>query len=143
MGEVNESRPVDPAESTEEMMNHETILIVDDEPTVRMFVVDQLEEAGYVALEAEDGAGALRILNSSVKIDLLISDVGLPGGINGRQLADAARGVRPKLKILFITGYAESAVFSHGHLESGMHVLTKPFTVDTLARRISQLLTSD
>jgi CheY-like chemotaxis protein len=108
-----------------------------------MFVVDQLEEAGYVALEAEDGAGALRILNSSVKIDLLISDVGLPGGINGRQLADAARRVRPKLKILFITGYAENAVFSHGHLDPGMHVLTKPFTVDTLARRISQLLACD
>jgi PAS domain S-box-containing protein len=143
LGEVRESKPLDPAESTEEVVHHETILIVDDEPTVRMFVVDQLEEAGYVALEAEDGAAALRILNSSVKIDLLISDVGLPGGINGRQLADAARGVRPKLKILFITGYAESAVFSHGHLDSGMHVLTKPFTVDTLARRISQLLTSD
>jgi len=143
VGEVTESKPPDLSESTEEVLHHETVLIVDDEPTVRMFVVDHLEEAGYVALEAEDGVAALRILNSSKKIDLLISDVGLPGGISGRQLADAARAVRPKLKILFITGYAENAVLSHGHLDPGMHVLTKPFTVDTLARRISQLLVSD
>jgi two-component SAPR family response regulator len=67
----------------------------------------------------------------------------LPGGINGRQLADAARALRPKLKVLFITGYAENAVLSHGHLDPGMHILTKPFTVDTLARRISELLASD
>jgi PAS domain S-box-containing protein len=143
VGEVAESRPSDQGESTEEGLHHETVLIVDDEPTVRMFVVDHLEEAGYVALEAEDGSAALQLLNSSKKIDLLISDVGLPGGMNGRQLADAARVARPKLKILFITGYAENAVLSHGHLEPGMHVLTKPFTVDALARRIGQLLASD
>jgi PAS domain S-box-containing protein len=142
-GELAEAVPPNQGESTEDAVHHETVLIVDDEPTVRMFVVDQLEEAGYVALEAEDGAAALRILNSSVTINLLISDVGLPGGLNGRQLADAARAVRPRLKVLFITGYAENAVLSHGDLDPGMHVLTKPFTVDTLALRIRQLLASD
>jgi signal transduction histidine kinase len=117
-----------------------TILVVDDEPTVRMLVVEVLLEMGLTALEAPDGAGGLEILNSNAKIDLLISDVGLPGGMNGRQLADAARSKRHNLKVLFITGYAENAVLSHGHLEAGMHVLTKPFTMADLARRIRDLV---
>ncbi len=140
LGEVTETATVDQGALKEKAIHHETVLIVDDEPTVRMLVVDRLEEAGYVVLQAEDGPAGLKILNSSKRIDLLISDVGLPGGINGRQLADAARVGRPRLKVLFITGYAENAVLSHGHLDPGMHVLTKPFTVDALARRIRQLL---
>ena len=118
----------------------ETVLVVDDEPTVRMLVADILQDLGCTVLEAQDGASGLKEINSGVRIDLLITDVGLPGGINGRQLADAARVARPSLKILFITGYAENAVLSHGHLDSGMHVLTKPFTMDDLARRIRELI---
>ena len=117
-----------------------TVLVVDDEPTVRMLVSDVLSDLGYAAIEAEDGASALRVLQSDARVDLLVSDVGLPGGMNGRQVADAGRQTRPGLKVLFITGYAENAVLSHGHLDPGMHVLTKPFAMDALAERIRDLI---
>ncbi|MEA2727059.1 MAG: hypothetical protein QOF70_1534 [Acetobacteraceae bacterium] len=118
----------------------ETILIVDDEPTVRMLITEVLAEAGYVPIEAIDGVSGLKVLQSNVRIDLLISDVGLPGGINGRQMADTARLGRPGLPILFITGYAASAAIASGDLESGMHVLTKPFTMDALASRVKWII---
>ncbi len=85
----------------------ETVLVVDDEPTVRMLVTEVLEDLGYRAIEAADGSAGLKVLQSGVRIDLLVTDVGLPGGMNGRQVADAARVARPDLKVLFITGYAE------------------------------------
>ena len=116
-----------------------TVLVVDDEPTVRMLVGEVSQDLGYTAIEAADGAAALRVLQSDVRLDLLITDVGLPGGMNGRQVADAARMTRPGLKVLFITGYAENAVVSHGHLDAGMHVLTKPFPMEALASRIKDL----
>jgi CheY-like chemotaxis protein len=118
----------------------ETVLVVDDEPTVRMLVTEVLSDVGYNALEADDGAAGLKVLNSGARVDLLVTDVGLPGGMNGRQVADAARTTRPGLKVLFITGYAENAVLSHGHLDPGMHVLTKPFGIDALASRIRKLI---
>ena len=118
----------------------ETVLVVDDEATVRMLVTEVLTELGYQTLEAEDGAAGLRILRSGARIDLVVTDVGLPGGMNGRQVADAARALRPGLKVLFITGYAETAVLSHGHLEPGMHVLVKPFAMEALAARVKDLL---
>ncbi len=118
----------------------ETVLVVDDEPTVRMLVTEVLEDLGYTAIEAADGPAGLKVLQSDVRIDLLVTDVGLPGGMNGRQVADAARVVRPELKVLFITGYAENAVLSHGHLDPGMHVLTKPFAMEALASRIKELI---
>jgi PAS domain S-box-containing protein len=118
----------------------ETVLVVDDEPTVRMLVTEILEDLGYTAIEAAEGAGGLRVLQSDARIDLLVTDVGLPGGMNGRQLADAGRLVRPDLQVLFITGYAENAVIGDGHLEPGMHVLTKPFAMETLAARIRELI---
>ncbi len=118
----------------------ETVLVVDDEPTVRMLISDILDELGYTAIEAVDGPAGLAILKSDTRIDLLITDVGLPGGMNGRQMADAARTVRPDLKVLFITGYAENAVVGNGHLEPGMHVLTKPFAMEALAIRIKNLI---
>ncbi len=118
----------------------ETVLVVDDEPTVRMLVTEVLEELGYTAIEATDGAAALRIVQSGARIDLLVTDVGLPGGMNGRQMADAARVARPGLKVLFITGYAENAVLSHGHLEPGMHVIPKPFAMEALAGRVRELI---
>ncbi len=118
----------------------QTVLVVDDEPTVRMLVTEVLEDLGYIALEAADGAAGLKVLRSDLRIDLLVTDVGLPGGLNGRQVADAARVIRPEMKVLFITGYAENAVLSHGHLEPGMHVLTKPFTMEALASRIKGLI---
>jgi len=120
----------------------ETVLVVDDEPTVRMLVSDVLEDLGYTAIEATDGRAGLQVLRSDARIDLLVTDVGLPGGMNGRQVADAGQALRPGLKVLFITGYAENAVLSHGHLDPGMHVMTKPFTMDALASRIKELITA-
>jgi CheY-like chemotaxis protein len=117
----------------------DTVLVVDDEPALRMLIVEAMQDLGYATLEAGDGAEALKLLQSDLRIDLLLSDVGLPGGMNGRQVADAARLVRPDLKVLFITGYAENAVLSHGHLAPGMHVMTKPFEMDVLARRVKEL----
>lgn len=118
----------------------ETVLVVDDEPSVRMLVADILEELGYTALQAVDGASGLRVLQSDVRIDLLITDVGLPGGMNGRQMADAARIARPRLSVLFITGYAETAVLGAGQLAPGMAVLTKPFGIDAMAARIREMI---
>jgi PAS domain S-box-containing protein len=118
----------------------ETVLIVDDEPAVRMLVTDVLHDLGYAALEASDGTGGLGILQSDARVDLLITDVGLPGMMNGRQMADAARVQRPGLNVLFITGFAETALLNNGQLEAGMSVLTKPFLVDTLAGRIRELI---
>jgi PAS domain S-box-containing protein len=131
-----------PIESCEvpRALQGETVLVVDDEPTVRMLVTDVLEELGYTVLEAGNGTAALKILQSDVRIDLLVTDVGLPGGLNGRQVADVAQTLRPRLQVLFITGYAENAVLSHGHLDAGMHVLTKPFLIEAFASRVSDLI---
>lgn len=118
----------------------ETILVVDDEPLVRMLVVEQLEELGYAVIEADDGPSAMRIIDSKQPIDLLVTDVGLPRGMNGRQLADAARQRRPGLEVLFVTGYAENAVLNHGHLEPGMHIMTKPFEMEIFAQRVRDLI---
>lgn len=126
--------------ATPRSAEHETILVVDDEPLVRMVAVEILEELGYHVLEAGDGSTALKIMNSGQPIDLLVTDVGLPGGMNGRQLADAVRAEKPDFKVLFVTGYAENAVLNHGHLEHGMHVMTKPFLSDAFARRVKELL---
>ena len=117
-----------------------TVLVVDDEPSLRMLVMEILQDLGYAAIEAADGASGLKILQSDVRIDLVVSDVGLPGGMNGRQMADAARVFRPDLKFLFITGYAENAVVGNGYLDPGMHVMTKPFAMEALATRISTLI---
>ena len=118
----------------------ETVLVIDDEPFVRLLMVDALEDAGYRVLEAADGPGGLKILQSDTRIDLLLTDVGLGGGMNGRQVADAGRASRPKLKVLFITGYAESVVVGNGHLDPGMQVITKPFAIDALANRVRDMI---
>jgi PAS domain S-box-containing protein len=135
-----EAAPVEHTAPVAPVQGGQTVLVVDDEPTVRMLVVDALAELGYACLEAPDGAAGLRILQTNDTIDLLITDVGLPGGLNGRQVADGARALRPELKVLFITGYAENAVLNHGHIEHGMEVLTKPFAVGDLAARVDRML---
>jgi PAS domain S-box-containing protein len=119
----------------------ETVLLVDDEPSVRTLITEVLEELGYAAIEAADSASGLKVLQSDVRIDLLITDVGLPGGLNGRQMADAARQRRPGLRVLFITGYAENAVIGNDVLEPGMHLLSKPFAMQALAGRIRSIIT--
>jgi CheY-like chemotaxis protein len=117
-----------------------TVLVVDDEATIRMLVTEVLSDLGYAALEAADGASGLELLRSGARIDLLISDIGMSGGMNGRQMVNVARQLRPDLKVLFITGYAEQAFLGDGRLESGMQVMTKPFSLEAMARRIQDLL---
>jgi DNA-binding response OmpR family regulator len=140
LGEVEDDEAVPQLDKAAKAGAGETVLVVDDEPSVRMLVAEVLDELGYSAIEASDGMSALKVLRSDVRIDLLITDIGLPGGLNGRQMAEAARANRPDLKVLFITGYGENAAISNGHLEPGMHVLTKPFAVDILAARIRSII---
>ena len=109
--------------------------MVEDEPVVRGVILEMLGEQGYRTLDAVDGPSGLNILRGGARIDLLVTDVGLPG-INGRQLADQARETRPDLKVLFITGYAENVAMSEGFLQPGMEMITKPFDLGDLSRRI-------
>jgi len=119
-----------------------TILVVEDEAAIRALLSEVLGGAGYRVLQAPEGGQAIELLHSGQHIDLLITDVGLTGGLNGRQVADAGRQVRPGLPVLFITGYAASAAVGAGQLEEGMEVLTKPFTTAELERRARALLAS-
>ena len=118
----------------------ETVLVIDDEPTIRMLVAEVLQEHGYTVIEADNGPTGLRILQSAKRIDLLITDIGLPGGLNGRQVVDAARQARPDLKVLFITGFAENAAIGNGFLAPGMAVITKPFVLTALSQKIRDLI---
>ncbi len=118
----------------------ETVLVIDDEAALRLLMVDLLQDAGYRVLEAADGPTGLKILQFESRIDLLLTDVGLPGGMNGRQVADAGRLLRPNLKVLFITGYAENAVIGNGHLEPDMQVITKPFSLAALANKVRNMI---
>ncbi|CAN7615261.1 PAS domain-containing protein [Phenylobacterium sp. LjRoot164] len=125
-----------------ELGSGEVVLIVDDEPTVRMLMVDVVSEAGFTVVQAQDGLSAMQVIQSDQRIDLLVTDVGLPGGMNGRQVADAARATRPTLKVLFVTGFAENAAVGNGHLPPGMEVITKPFQVADLAAKVSEIIAS-
>jgi len=117
----------------------ETVLVIEDEDAVRMLVIEVLEELGYKTIEAMDSKTALPVLESAQRIDLLVTDVGLPG-MNGRQLAEIAREKRPGLGVLFMTGYTQAAAMRGGFLDQGMEMILKPFTVDVLARQIGDML---
>ena len=117
----------------------ETVLIVEDDPAVRVLVSAVLKELGYAFVEAGDANAAVPIIESEQRIDLLISDVGLPG-MNGRQLAEIGRQIRPELKVLFITGYAEHAAVRGGFLDPGMQLITKPFTFDLLTAKVREMI---
>ncbi|MDC3738896.1 PAS domain-containing protein [Pseudomonas syringae pv. syringae] len=140
----NAPRAVEP-EVIEEPPHHtgETVLVVDDEPSVRMLVAEVISGLGYNCLEAADAQSGLQILQSDTRIDLLISDIGLPGGMNGREMADAAGDCRPGLPTLFITGYAKTSVLDDCHLRPCTQVLTKPFGLDALAGRVTGLIGAD
>jgi PAS domain S-box-containing protein len=117
----------------------ETVLVVEDEPVVRGVILEMLVEQGYRTLEAVDGPAGLRQLRGDARVDLLVTDVGLPG-MNGRQLADQAREMRPGLKVLFITGYAESVAIADGFLQPGMEMITKPFDLGKLSQRVRAMV---
>jgi PAS domain S-box-containing protein len=118
----------------------ETILIVDDETSVRMFMSEALKEFGYEIVEASDAASGLKLLESNAHFDLLITDVGMPGGMNGRQMVDASRRTRSKLPVLFVTGYAEKGAMGKNKIDAGLHILNKPFSVELLATRVRELI---
>ena len=117
----------------------ETVLIVEDDPAVRVLVSTVLSDLGYAFVEAGDADSAVPILDSAQRIDLMISDVGLPG-MNGRQLAEIGRQYRPELKVLFITSYAEHAAVRGGFLDPGMQMITKPFTFDLLTAKVREMI---
>ncbi|WP_312495231.1 ATP-binding protein [Pseudomonas cremoris] len=138
MGEVTANEIADPALLPFANAG-ETVLIVEDDPAVRVLVSAVLKELGYAFVEAGDADTAVPIIESDQRIDLLISDVGLPG-MNGRQLAEIGRQIRPELKVLFITGYAEHAAVRGGFLDPGMQLITKPFTFDLLTAKVREMI---
>lgn len=118
------------------------VLVVDDEADLRDVLVEMLREWGYAPLEASNGTEALMLMKSTVDIDLLVTDVGLPGGMSGRQLADAARALHPDLQVLLITGYAENSAVRNGELAPGMEVMTKPFTMEAFSAKLRSMTDS-
>jgi PAS domain S-box-containing protein len=138
-GALDEAAVAAPGSAPHTAQAGETVLVIEDELAVRELVLDVLSDLGYHALEAVDGPSGLKVLQSGARIDLLVTDVGLPG-MNGRQVAEAARQHRPGLKVLFITGYAENAAITNGFLVPGMEMMTKPFAVDALASRIRNMI---
>jgi PAS domain S-box-containing protein len=118
----------------------ETILVTEDDPDVRTYSVEALQELGYRVIEAPDGPSSLELLETIPQVDLLFTDVVLPGGMTGAQLAAQARGRWPDLKVLFTTGYARNAIVHHGRLDPGVQLITKPFTIAELANRVREVL---
>lgn len=133
-------RPAANASSVPGGNARECILVVEDEDGVRALTVQMLHDLGYGVLEAADGPSALEVLKGDARVQLLFTDVGLPGGMNGRLLVDAALAIRPGLKVLFTTGYARNAIVHHGRLDPGVELITKPFSAVDLARRVRVLL---
>ena len=138
-GKISVEEAATTEKKTQLAQQGEVVLVIDDEPVVRGLIVEVLGELGYQALEAPDGSSGLALLQSLERVDLLVTDIGLPG-LNGRQVADAARAHRPELKVLFMTGYAESAAASSGFLGPGMSMMTKPFAMETFAMRIRAII---
>jgi PAS domain S-box-containing protein len=118
----------------------ETLLVVEDDDDVRAYSVDSLRELGYRVLETRDGPSALRLLDQESRVDLLFTDVVLPNGMTGAQLAAQARSIRPSLKVLFTTGYARNAIVHHGRLDNGVHLIVKPFSFNDLAAKVRDVL---
>jgi CheY-like chemotaxis protein len=133
---------VAPESAVPEGSRDETILVVEDDDDVRTYSVEILRELGYRVIEAHDGPSALRLLERQAHVDLLFTDVILPGGATGADVARGARALRPKLKVLFTTGYARDAIVHHGRLDPGVELITKPFTYADLAVKVRDVLDS-
>jgi len=116
------------------------VLVVEDDPAVRAFLATALGSLGYKMLEAEDGPAACSVLDETARIDLLLTDVVLPGGMNGREVAEAARERHPEIKVLFTSGYTENAVIHHRKVDEGVELLSKPYTRRVLSQRVRQAL---
>lgn len=118
----------------------ETVLVIDDEPSVRMFVTEALGSLGYRVIEAADGVAGLQLLQSDTPIDLLVTDIGLPGGVDGRRMVETGRICRPHLPVLFMTGFVKLSTENNPLQTPLTAVLTKPFTLDVLTSSVSSLL---
>ncbi|MBS0533391.1 MAG: response regulator [Proteobacteria bacterium] len=118
----------------------ETILLVEDDPDVSRFVIDALSDIGYRVIHADNAAAALDKLKATPEVALLFTDVVLPGGMNGRELANEVKKLRPELPVVFATGYTRNAIIHHGRLDTDVDLLTKPFTTDALAKKLRQAL---
>lgn len=140
MGEVAPDAHASVSNEPQRAETGETVLIVEDEAAIRALMTEILVGAGYQVLEAPNGPAGVKVMQSDVRIDLLITDVGLPGGLNGRQVADAGRTVRPDLKVLFVTGYAANAAVGGSHMAEGMELLTKPFNITELEVRVHTMV---
>src|SRR5690606_19331665 len=125
---------------TQPKTGQEHILIVEDDDLVRSYVISQLELMGYQVISASNGIEAMEIIQSDTKIDLLFTDVVMPGGMSGRDLSDKALRIRPQLKVLFTSGYTENSIVHHGRLDPGVMLLSKPYSRDELTTKIRQAL---
>jgi PAS domain S-box-containing protein len=139
-----EAQPKIPAMRSSEpiVAGVESILVVEDDPDVRTFAVQQLRRMGYTVSEAADGPSALRKIAESGSIDLLFTDVIMPGGMTGRQLSDRVKETHPEIKVLFTSGYTENSIVHHGRLDPGVQLLQKPYRLDQLARKVREVLDS-
>ena len=135
-GEIDPQAPLPLPEGSQD----ETILVVEDDDDVRTYSVETLRDLGYRVVEAHDGPSALRLLERQPRVDLLFTDVVLPSGMTGAQVAAQARALRPELKVLFTTGYARNAIIHHGRLDKGVQLITKPFTFADLAAKVRDVL---
>ena len=129
-----------PVEQAQPSARGECILLIDDEAAIRELASETLQGLGYDVVCAEDGASGLAALGRTPRVDLVITDIGLPGGLNGRQVAEAIRAIKPQLPVLFITGYAEQSALGPALLRSGMEIMTKPFALNDFARRVRHML---
>jgi PAS domain S-box-containing protein len=134
-----QTRP-EPAAAREETESQATVLVVEDDEDVRVYSTDLLRDLGFRVLEAGNGAAALAMLRQHREIQLLFTDIGLPGGMTGRDLADAVHKIRPRLRILFTSGFATNAIAHRGRLDPGVHLLPKPFTSETLTAKIEEVM---
>ena len=140
VGADEQVEAAEPTRAANGAIGTETILVVEDDEALRSYTVEMLAELGYRVLSATNGAAAIDILDSGADIDLLFTDVVMPGGINGRQLANEAVRRRPGLKVLFTTGYTRNAIVHHGRLDPGLEMIGKPFSSDELTRKVRAIL---
>jgi CheY-like chemotaxis protein len=139
-GDDEQADDVKPSRGAQGAIGVESILVVEDDEALRAYTTEILNELGYRVLEAPSGAGALAVLDRESDIDLLFTDIVMPGGLNGRQLADEALRRRPGLKVLFTTGYTRNAIVHHGRLDPGVQLISKPFSFAELGAKIRTLL---
>jgi PAS domain S-box-containing protein len=143
IGDEEHAEEIERASAPSGAIGAETILVVEDDDTLRMYAVEVLNDLGYSVLSAANAAVALEIIGRGHEVDLLFTDVVMPGGMNGRQLADEAKRRRPGLKVLFTTGYTRNAIVHQGRLDRGVEMIGKPFTFQELGARIRALLDRD